>query len=34
MKGMILPQGWDDPLPEDVLGSFFQMGGLEDFEKK
>jgi antitoxin (DNA-binding transcriptional repressor) of toxin-antitoxin stability system len=34
MKSMILPQGWDGPLSDDVLGSFFQMRGLEDFEKK
>jgi prevent-host-death family protein len=32
MKGkMVLPEGWDDPLPDDVIESFYSMQGLEDF---
>jgi antitoxin (DNA-binding transcriptional repressor) of toxin-antitoxin stability system len=35
MKGkMVLPEGWDDPLPDDIIESFYSMQGLEDFEKK
>ena len=35
MKGkMILHEGWDDPLPDDIIESFYSMRGLEDFEKK
>ena len=35
MKGkMDLPEGWDDPLPEDIIDSFYSMQGLEDFEEK
>ena len=35
MKGkMILHEGWDDPLPDDIIDSFYSMQGLEDFEKK
>ena len=35
MKGkMVLPEGWDDPLPDDIIDSFYSMQGLEDFEKK
>ena len=34
MKGMELPEGWDDPLPGDVMDSFYGMQGLEDFEAK
>ena len=35
MKGkMILHEGWDDPLPDDVIEEFYSMRGLEDFEKK
>ena len=35
MKGkMELPEGWDDPLPDDIIESFYSMQGLEDFEKK
>ena len=35
MKGkMTLPEGWDDPLPDDIIDSFYSMQGLEDFEKK
>ena len=28
---MVLPEGWDDPLPDDVIESFYSMQGLEDF---
>ena len=35
MKGEIeLPDGWDDPLPDDIIDSFYSMQGLEEFEKK
>ena len=35
MKGIIeLPEGWDDPLPDDIIESFYSMQGLEDFEIK
>ena len=35
MKGkMELPEGWEDPLPDDILDSFYSMEGLEEFEKK
>ena len=35
MKGkMILHEGWDDPLPDDIIDEFYSMRGLEDFEKK
>ena len=35
MKGKAkLPEGWDDPLPDDIIESFYSMQGLEDFEKK
>ena len=35
MKGhMELPEGWDDPLPDDIIESFYSMQGLEDFEIK
>ena len=35
MKGKTeLPEGWDDPLPDDIIESFYSMQGLEDFEKK
>jgi prevent-host-death family protein len=35
MKGKItLPEGWDDPLPDDIVDSFYSMQGLEEFEKK
>jgi len=34
MKGkMDLPEGWDDPLPDDIIDSFYNMQGLEDFVK-
>ncbi|MCL2193870.1 MAG: hypothetical protein FWB78_10820, partial [Treponema sp.] len=33
MRGkMDLPEGWDDPLPDDIIDSFYSMQGLEDFE--
>ena len=31
---MILHDGWDDPLPDDLIDEFYSMRGLEDFEKK
>ena len=35
MKGkMILHEGWDDPLPDDIIEEFYSMRGLEDFEIK
>ena len=35
MRGkMVLPEGWDDPLPDDIIESFYSMQGLEDFEVK
>jgi len=35
MKGkMILHEGWDDPLPDEIIDSFYSMKGLEEFEKK
>ena len=35
MKGkMKLSDGWDDPLPDDIIESFYSMQGLEEFEKK
>ncbi|GHU00098.1 hypothetical protein FACS1894142_8160 [Spirochaetia bacterium] len=34
MKHVALPEGWDDPLPDDVIESFYSMQGLEDFEVK
>ena len=35
MKGkMILPEGWEDPLPDDIIDEFYSMRGLEEFEKK
>jgi prevent-host-death family protein len=35
MKGkMILHEGWDDPLPDEIIDSFYSMQGLEEFEKK
>jgi antitoxin (DNA-binding transcriptional repressor) of toxin-antitoxin stability system len=35
MKGkMELPEGWDDPLPDDIIESFYSMQGLEDWEAK
>jgi antitoxin (DNA-binding transcriptional repressor) of toxin-antitoxin stability system len=35
MKGkMELSEGWDDPLPDTLIDSFYRMQGLEDFEVK
>ena len=35
MRGkMILPEGWDDPLPDDIIDSFYSMEGFEEFVKK
>ena len=35
MKGkMVLPEGWDDPLPDDIIDSFYSMEGFEEFVKK
>jgi len=35
MKGkMELPEGWDDPLPDDIIESFYSMKGFEEFEEK
>ena len=35
MKGkMVLHEGWDDPLPDDIIESFYNSPGLEEFEKK
>jgi prevent-host-death family protein len=34
MKGkMELPEGWDDPLPDDIIESFYSMKGFEEFAK-
>jgi prevent-host-death family protein len=35
MRGKIkFYKGWDDPLPDDIIESFYSMQGLEDFEIK
>jgi len=35
MKGKIIfHEGWDDPLPDDIIEEMCSMRGLEDFEKK
>ena len=35
MRGKLnLSEGWDDPLPDDIIESFYSMQGLEDFEVK
>ena len=35
MKGKIIfHDGWDDPLPDDIIDAFYSMEGLEEFEKK
>jgi len=35
MKGkIVLHEGWDAPLPDDVINEFYSMRGLEEFEKK
>jgi antitoxin (DNA-binding transcriptional repressor) of toxin-antitoxin stability system len=34
MKGkMELPEGWDDPLPDDIIDLFYSMKGFEEFAK-
>ena len=35
MKGkMELPEGWDAPLPDDIIESFYSIKGFEEFEVK
>jgi len=35
MKGKIeFLEGWDDPLPDDIIESFYSMKGFEEFEAK
>jgi len=35
MKGKIVfHEGWDDPLPDDIIESFYSMKGFEEWEKK
>ena len=35
MKGKIeLPEGWDDPLPDEIIDLFYNMDGFEEFIKK
>jgi prevent-host-death family protein len=35
MKGKIeFHEGWDDPLPDDIIDLFYSMKGFEEFEKK
>ena len=35
MKGkMVLPEGWEEDLDDDIIDSFYSMEGLEEFEKK
>jgi len=35
MKGELeLPDGWNDPLPADIVDSFYSMQGLQEFERK
>ena len=34
MKHVKLPEGWDDPWPDEFIESFYSMQGLEEFEKK
>ena len=34
MRGkMELPEGWDAPLPDDIIESFYSMKGFEEFVK-
>jgi len=34
MRGkMELPEGWDAPLPDDIIESFYSMKGFEEFAK-
>ena len=35
MKGKIVfHEGWDDPLPDEIIDLFYSMKGFEEFEKK
>ena len=35
MKGQIIfYEGWDDPLPDDIIDAFYNSKGLEEFENK
>jgi len=35
MKGkMELYEGWDDPLPDEIIDLFYSMKGFEEYEKK
>jgi len=35
MKGKaVLPEGWDDPLPDDIIDEMYSMRGFEEFMKK
>jgi len=35
MKGKIeFLEGWDDPLPDDIIESFYSMKGFEEYEVK
>jgi prevent-host-death family protein len=35
MKGKIVfHEGWDDPLPDEIIDLFYNSKGLEEFEKK
>ena len=35
MKGKTdLPEGWEDPLPDDIIDSFYSMQGFKEFAKK
>ena len=35
MKGqVVLADGWDEPLPDDIIDSFYSMQGLQDFARK
>jgi prevent-host-death family protein len=34
MKHIPLPEGWEDPLPDGVIESFYSMQGLEEWEIK
>ena len=35
MKGKItFYEGWDDPLPDDIIDSFYNSKGLEEFENR
>jgi antitoxin (DNA-binding transcriptional repressor) of toxin-antitoxin stability system len=34
MKERPFPEGWDDPLPAEVIDSFYNMRGFEEFAAK